>query len=149
MTGRRGGVASWSPFWADGFVYDSTVGTGVWVGLREWFFGEHVLWNGDPPASSSQRASKSSETEAGRFHITAPTVKKNGPFGGVPPSLAEIRICDSSDGARARCRPCGGGGTCGGGGGGGGALRIETNWMMLDVAKQVDSGRRVLPPPPA
>ena len=30
---------------ADGFVYDSTVGTGVWRGLHEWFFSEHVRWN--------------------------------------------------------------------------------------------------------
>ena len=34
-----------APFWAENFVYDSTVGTGVWVGLHDWFFGEHVLWN--------------------------------------------------------------------------------------------------------
>ena len=84
-----------APFWADGFVYDSSMGTGVWTGLRAWFFGEHVLWNDAfSPVHFTQLIFAGEELAA--TTTTYATVTWRGPFGGVPPSHAShhIRIND-------------------------------------------------------
>ena len=115
-----------APFWTESFSYDSTIGSGKQVGLHDWFFGEHVTWNlaftdvtFNQLVFAGERASATTTTYA--------LASWRGPFAGVAPSNAtvRIRICDFY-----RFR----------------GERISYNWMMLDVADMMRaSGRRVLP----
>ena len=124
-----------APFWADGFTYDSTLGTGVWTGLRAWFFGEHVVWNDAfSPVHFTQLIFAGEELTA--TTTTYATVTWRGAFGGVAPTNAShrVRICDFYQMGKDE------------GGGDSGDVRIQTNYMMLDVADLLRaSGRRVLP----
>ena len=126
---------SWSklmrPFWADDFVYDSTLGTGMSVGLRDWFFGEHVIWNDAfSPVRFTQLIFAGDATRA--TTTTYATATWRGEFAGVRPSglTHRIRISDfylmGPDAAKD------------------GTLTIQKNWMMLDVADLVEHQAGVL-----
>ena len=125
-----------APFWAEDFVYDSTIGTGVTKGLRPWFFGEHVTWNDAfSPVHFTQLVFAGEDLTA--TTTTYATVTWRGPFGGIAPSNRShrIRICDFYH------MEAGPKGT---------PPRIRTNYMMLDVADLLRAaGKRVLPHSPS
>ena len=116
-----------TPFWTAQPIYDSTFGTnGVTVGLKDWFYGEHTTWNRAFSNVHFNQLIFAGEADSATT-TTYALVTWSGPFAGVPPTHApvRVRICDfyrmEDD-------------------------KIAYNWMMLDVADFMrSSGRRVLP----
>ena len=102
------------------------------VGLRDWFFGEHVTWNDAfSPVHFTQLIFAGEDTTA--TTTTYATVNWRGSFAGVPPSggTHKIRICDFYQMSQEKPAE---------------QLKISSNWMMLDVADLCRaSGRRVIP----
>jgi len=121
---------SMEPFFEPDFTYDTVKGVGKakFVGLYDWFFGEHVLWNNAfAPVRFTQCIFAGEEQTA--TTTTYATAHWRGMLGStlVPPTndTIRVRINDFYQFS---------------------GERIRTNYMMLDIADVLrQAGRRVLP----
>lgn len=114
------------PFWTGDMIYDSVYGLGKFVGLHDWFNGEHVPFNRafDQVHFNQLLFLGDNDTASTTTYALA---RWYGSLAGMQPSgeLVRIRICDFYRMA---------------------GDRIAYNWMMLDLPDILrQAGRRVLP----